>query len=142
MVKVRLLPAVVLIATTLAGAAGAGEPHPQHRLPPVAEVEVLHNGARSEAISSDLKPAACADFALAPDDVRAYFRQARRTTERQFTHDLEMSPCHAHGRLVLADGQRGDWFIDRERRGRLGLGDGRTLFFHCPACRAPAFDPP
>ncbi|WKB52600.1 hypothetical protein [Eleftheria terrae] len=111
-------------------------------LPATLSVDVQENGAWTDEISGDETPEQCAAFVLAPDDVREFFRRARGASPREFGHDLDMSRCHARGSLRLADGRPAGWFIDRERRGRLTLPDGRTLYFHCGECRTPAFEAP
>ena len=114
------------------------EPRP-YVLTPLKTVEITLNGAWTDAISGDETPQSCAGFVLQPADVREFLQRANRASHKEYTHDLGMSRCHATGRLQFANGDRGEWQIDRERRGRVSLSDGRNLYFHCDACQAAAF---
>jgi len=63
--------------------------------------------------------------------LRAYFRLARTVDWRAYYHDLEMSRCHAEGRVTFAGGWRGRWRIDQERRGLVLLPPGAgPIFLH------------
>jgi outer membrane lipoprotein-sorting protein len=79
---------------------------------------------------------------LSQNDVREFFRRARRVSYKEYAHDLDMSRCHVTGKVVFANGDRGEWNIDRERRGLLTLSDGRNVYFYCKSCGAKAFGEP
>ena len=61
--------------------------------------------------------------------------------QRAYHHDLEMSRCHAEGTATLANGVRGQWWIDQERRGLLMLPDGTPVYLYCPACTSRRYEP-
>ncbi len=101
----------------------------------VASVTVEVNGAFDESISSDESPEICRRFLVDTRQVKAFFKRARRISERAYGHDVDASPCHAKGRLKLEDGREMVWKIDRESRGMLSApGGGEALYFHCPRC--------
>jgi hypothetical protein len=79
---------------------------------------------------------------LRAGDVREFFRVSRRASLREYSHDLDMSRCHAQGRVRFANGDRGEWVIDRARRGSVRLSDGRALYDFCEACKSRVFDEP
>jgi len=76
---------------------------------------------------------------LTKKDVQEFFRRARRVSYKEYGHDLDMSRCYATGNVVFANGDRGGWTIDRERRGLLTLSDGRNIYFYCEHCSAKVF---
>ena len=106
----------------------------------VERVTILANGARSDAVSGEESAARCHRFRLRPDEVRAFFARAGRVDARAFHHDLNMSRCHARGRLRLADGRRGEWFIDLERRGSLTLAGVPPRYVFCLDCTSRKFE--
>ncbi|MBP0494259.1 hypothetical protein [Roseomonas indoligenes] len=108
---------------------------------PVSDIRITVNGARGNDVSGEETAAQCARFRLRQREVRAYFATARLVDERAYHHDLEMSRCHAEGLVTLADGRRGRWRIDRERRGIVALEGGDVILLHCPRCTARAFEP-
>jgi hypothetical protein len=118
-----------------------GTPRP-HAVFVATTVSDIHNGLWTDEISGDETPRSCKTFVLRRSDVREYFQQARRASRAEYLHDLDMSRCHAKGRVRFASGEQGDWAIDRERRGRLTLSDGRSYYFFCEACKAKAFPAP
>ena len=112
------------------------------RLPAsVSAVSITANGARGDDVSGDETAATCARFRLRVRDVRAFFRLARPVDERAYYHDLKMSRCRAEGRVTFADGRRGRWRIDRERRGLVLLPGRAPVLLHCPRCTTRAFEP-
>lgn len=117
-----------------------GEPRPYAST--VKSVDITRNGLWTDSISSDETREHCAGFVLRLTDVREYFRVSRRASRKEYGHDLDMSRCHATGHVCFANGDRGEWDIDRARRGRVRLADGRVLYFYCEACRAKTFDAP
>jgi hypothetical protein len=108
----------------------------------VKSVDITRNGLWTDHVSSDETPEHCAGFILRLADVREYFRVSRRASLKEYGHDLDMSRCHAIGRIRFANGDRGEWEIDRARRGSVRLSDGRMLYFYCEACQAKAFYEP
>ena len=43
--------------------------------------------------------------------------------------------------MTFADGRRGRWWINRERRGLVLLPGAGPVFLHCPRCTTRAFEP-
>jgi hypothetical protein len=145
----RLLLALLAIACATASATpnepcegGEKYAEPRPHASKVKSVEVTRNGLWGDDVSSDETPEDCSHFVLHAGDVREYFRLSRRASFREYVHDLDMSRCHVQGRVRFANGDRGEWEIDRARRGRVRLSDGRALYFFCEACKARAFDEP
>jgi hypothetical protein len=108
----------------------------------VKSVEITRNGLWSDMVSSDETPEHCSQFILRAGDVREFFRVSQRASLREYGHDLDMSRCHAQGRVRFANGDRGEWVIDRARRGSVRLSDGRALYYFCEACKSRVFDEP
>jgi hypothetical protein len=110
----------------------------------VIAMSITRNGARSNAVSGDETAAQCSRFKLTPRDVHEFFAKAVRASVREYTHDLEMSRCYAEGTIAFANGVKGRWFIDLERRGELVLpgarSDANSIFYYCKRCAAPPFD--
>jgi hypothetical protein len=143
----------VLAALWFAGAAAvAGSQDPYeggelyavprpYEMQPLKSVTVTSNGAWTDEVSGEETPDSCASFRLTTHKVRAFFEQARRASHKEYVHDLDMSRCYASGELVLSNGDRGVWRIDRARRGSIGLADGRRLYFYCAACKGLGFHP-
>jgi len=102
---------------------------------------ITTNGARSDDVSGDETAASCAEFRLRPRDVWAYFAATLPVDARAYHHDLEMSRCRAGGAIRLRNGERGQWSIDRERRGLVMLEDGRPFYLYCPRCTAKVYEP-
>ncbi|MFA8324088.1 hypothetical protein [Burkholderia ubonensis] len=111
------------------------------RLVAPKSVEITKNGARSEYMSGNETADMCRSFVLRPADVRAFFKRARRVTEREYGHDLVAANCYAEGKAHFADGGTATWQIDHARRGFVSMPDGSTLYPYCPKCRANVFAP-
>jgi hypothetical protein len=135
-----LLAAPLLLAAQLPGAARA-EPSPAWLPAAVAAVSITANGARGNDVSGDETAAMCSRFRLQLRDVRAYFARAQPVDARAYHHDLEMSRCHAEGRVAFVNGQRGRWRIDQERRSLVLLPGRVPILLYCPRCTTPAFAP-
>ena len=138
--------AMVLVScgfTGVGGSAAAQVPEPAvNRLPGrVAAADITTNGARGEGVSGDETAASCATFRLRPKDARQYFAIAGVVDARAYHHDLEMSRCHAEGVVRFRNGERGQWWIDRERRGLVLLSGDRPVYLYCPRCTAKVFEP-
>lgn len=104
-------------------------------------VEIVRNGAWSADICGDETADMCRTFVLQPADVSAFFKRARRVTERTYSHDLDAANCYAEGNARLAEGGTAKWQIDQARRGFISMPDGRTIYLYCPKCRADVFAP-
>lgn len=107
----------------------------------VASFTITANGARSNDVSGEETAWLCSRFRLRRQDVQAFFAVAQIVDARAYHHDLEISRCHAAGRVRFGNGAEGQWRIDMERRGLLRLHDGRSIFLYCPRCTARAFEP-
>jgi hypothetical protein len=114
------------------------KPRP-YKITAVKTVHISKNGAWSNLVSSDETPDVCAKFVLTQETVKDFFCHARRASSKEYGHDLDMSRCFASGKLVFANGDKGEWQIDRERRGVVTLEDGRNLYFYCPNCKNEMF---
>jgi hypothetical protein len=136
-----LLTGSALAQDSYEGGRNYWKPRP-YKVTAVKSVVILQNGAWSENISSDETAEICSKFVLSQSDVREFFRRARRVSYKEYSHDLDMSRCHATGKVVFANGDRGEWSVDRERRGLLTLSDGRNVYFYCRNCGAKAFGEP
>jgi len=82
----------------------------------------------------------CAKFKLSKQDVRDFLRRAEQIDYERFSYYLA-SRCYAMGEIAFANGDRGTWRIDFERRGVLNLSSGRKLYFFCSRCTSKAFYP-
>jgi hypothetical protein len=107
----------------------------------IRNVAITANGAWTDQISGEETPEDCSRFRLNQSDVRSFFRKARRASFKEYVHDLDMSRCHATGQVTFSNGDRGEWHIDRERRGMIALSDGRNLYFLCSNCQDAHFYP-
>ena len=107
----------------------------------VAAADITTNGARGDGVSGDETAASCATFRLRPKDVRQYFAVAGVVDARAYHHDLEVSRCHAEGFVRFRNVKRGQWSIDRERRGLVVLRGGEAVYLYCPRCTARVFEP-
>ena len=92
-------------------------------------------------MSGEVSVEYCSKFRLRLRDVREFFAAAKQVDQRAYHHDLEMSRCNAEGLVAFANGQRGHWWIDKERRGRVSLTDGRLIYLYCAACTSRQFEP-
>lgn len=107
-----------------------------------ATVAIEKNAAWEDFVSSDETSDMCKDFVLNDDDIKEFFRLARTATEREYSHDLLMSRCHAEGAITMAGNRAGKWKIDRTRRGMLILSNGQRYFFYCGKCQSKAYTEP
>jgi hypothetical protein len=144
---VALLGAVLLVSS--AGHAAAGplddaeevyeliEPYKMTSIRSVTlrKIEVWPDDDYTEETPED-----CAMFKLNKQEVRNFFRRAEQIDYESFWYYLA-SRCYATGDIAFANGDRGTWRIDFERRGVLNLSDGRKLYFFCSKCRSKAFYP-
>lgn len=135
---VKSLVAIVLVCCAVVASAADGATG-LPRVPAIKTVVIGQNAGWSDSVSSDEPREACADFVLTKADVRRFFRVARRATDREYHHDLDMSRCHANGQAVLRDGRIAMWEIDRMRRGALWLADGTIFYFYCGKCRSKKY---
>ncbi len=102
-------------------------------------VLIQENAVWTDNVSSDEPPESCSDFILEENDVREFFKVARKATHTEYNHDLLMSRCYARGLVKLQDGSEGFWQIDRARRGKIVFPDNNVLFFFCAECRGKAY---
>jgi hypothetical protein len=106
----------------------------------IKSVVIEENGEWSPELSSQNIPReVCADFLLTDSDVIKFFKQAQSVSKKQYYHDLDISRCYARGHLVLKNGKKAEWFIDRFRRGSINFQNG-TKFFYCEKCQFKVFD--
>jgi len=132
--------ALALLLAGLPGGADAAAPAGGD-LPAVRTVSITATGIRSDGASGDESAEYCSRFQLRPRDVREFLAAAKQVNQRAYHHDLEMSRCNAEGRVTFANGQRGRWWIDQERRGRVVLTDGQPIYLYCSACTSRQFEP-
>lgn len=133
----------IALALLLAGASGgANAAAPAGGYPmAVQTVSITATGVRTDGVSGDESAEYCSRFQLRSRDVREFFTLAKQVDQRAYHHDLEMSRCNAKGRVTFANGQRGRWWIDQERRGRVVMADGQPTYLYCAACTSRQFEP-
>ena len=139
MMMLKCLLMIMLLGTTACFAADpdpyenekSDKPRP-YRITGIKSVTIDH--------SSEEIPEGCAKFTLIRSDVRSFFRTALRVSKLKYIEDLYMSRCYLSGKIVFNNNDRGEWEIDRARRGIIKLSDGRILYFYCPDCTMPVFD--
>ncbi len=108
----------------------------------IATLSIQENAAWSDALSSSDEPKeSCSSFTLTEADVRDYFRRAARVDWALWNY-LPYSRCYARGEVTFTHGGRGAWHIDRNRRGKLVLSDGRVGYFYGKQARAKVFEEP
>jgi hypothetical protein len=99
----------------------------------IRRVTIEENGEWDPKLSSQNVPReACEDFILTDEDVKDFFKVARIVSEREYRHTLDVSRCYARGKAVLNNGETADWFIDRFRRGSLGV--SQATYYYCGKC--------
>lgn len=140
MVKAFPLLAVLVAGFTQTAFAQGIEPETKRfTLPPISSLTIEENGALSPAARDSDQT--CRSFLLSKRDVTDFLRRAGEVTEHDYFHMLDWSPCYASGTLRFKDGTTGVWGIHRFRGGSIRFSDGRTVYLHCPKCRARAFQP-
>lgn len=112
-----------------------------YKVATIKSVVIKHNAAWTDEVYSDETPGDCAKFKLSERDVRDFFRRVKQIDYETYGLYYLASRCYATGEIVFANGDRGIWRIDFERRGVLKLSDGRKLYFFCSTCRSKAFYP-
>jgi len=132
--------ALALLLAGSSGGANAAAPAGGYPLA-VRTVSITATGIRSDGVSGDESAEYCSKFQLRLRDVREFFTAAKQVDQRAYHHDLEMSRCNAEGRVSFANGWRGRWWIDQERRGRVILTDGQPIYLYCAACTSRQFEP-
>ncbi len=132
-------PPIFFALFALTTSALATAPENSNDMSGIRTMSIEKNAEWTDRVSSDEPPESCADFVLKKKDVREFFRVARHASEREYGHDLLMSRCSVSGKVVFRNGDRGEWKIDRARRGLLVLSDGRVLYFYCGKCHSKVF---
>jgi hypothetical protein len=145
---VRTLACTLLIFIAFGSIAGGDDPFEggelyakprPYKMTAIKNIIVTINGGWNNSISSDETPEQCLTFRLKATGVRSYFSEARRASHKEYVHDLDMARCHAGGQIAFSNGDRGIWYIDRERRAMIALSDGRKLYFFCQTCKGKVF---
>lgn len=95
----------------------------------------LHSGTDTnyESVSD------CAAFQLTPAQVKEFFARAETIDERTYNHELNISQCYAKGLVWLANGEPGNWAIDKSRRGYYTRSDGIGKNMFCRACSSSLY---
>ena len=106
-------------------------------LPSIRAINIKENGATSPA-AENVDPQ-CKRFRLTQSNVIDYLRTAQVTTEHDYLHTLDWSPCFASGTVYFQGGVTGVWGIQQHRAGSLKLSDGRDLYLYCPKCKSRQF---
>lgn len=111
-----------------------------YRMTAIATVVIKNNAAWEPARStSDEAAEACTEFVLTEVAVKDFFHRAKRIDSITYDGGLSISRCYATGDISFANGDHGEWEIDRMRRGRIVLQDGHRLYFHGEKARAKIF---
>jgi hypothetical protein len=76
----------------------------------------------------------CKDFTLTEEDIREFFRDARRSN-RMEAHEFIVSRCRVSGDLILGDGRKAPFEIDQNRQGWMAPEKGTFLWFYCATCK-------
>jgi hypothetical protein len=145
---VALLGAFVILSSTVPAAARGPldddeeyyEPVESYKMTTVKSVTIKKIEAWPDDDYTEETPEDCAKFKLNKQEVRDFFRRAEQIDYETFSYYLA-SRCYAMGEIAFANGDRGTWRIDFERRGVLNLSEGRKLYFFCSKCRSKAFYP-
>ena len=112
-----------------------------YKVASIKSVVIKKSGAWTDEVYSDETLDDCAKFKLSERDVHDFFRRAEQIDCEAFGAYYLASRCYAAGEIAFANGGRGTWTIDFERRSVLSLSDGRKLYFFCSECRSKAFYP-
>lgn len=112
-----------------------------YKVTAIKSAVIKNNAAWTDDVYSDETPEDCKNFKLSERDVRDFFRRAKQIDHETYDASYLPSRCYATGEIVFANGDRGIWRIDFERRGVLKRSDGRKLYFFCSKCRSTAFYP-
>lgn len=130
---------IVLLAVSIKISAGDYAEPVLYKLTEIESINFEINGAWSERISSDETPEMCKNFVLKISDVNYFFSSASQISLKEYSHDLDMSRCHASGEISFSNKKKGKWKIDQARRGMINLSDGRNVYFYCSNCRSSVF---
>lgn len=130
---------LLILGSLILGACATRDARIADTRPVIKTVFIQENAAWTDNVSSDEPPESCSDFILEENDVREFFKVARKATHTEYNHDLLMSRCYARGQVKLQDGSEGFWRIDRARRGKIEFPDKKVLFFFCAECRSDAY---
>lgn len=99
-------------------------------------VNISNNGSYSGYISTNETEEFCKSFILQKQDIIAFFKKARIATQREYAHDLTASNCYVGGEFITASGMKGNWKIDRARRGYVAFNNGgNTRYYYCLKCK-------
>jgi hypothetical protein len=79
-------------------------------------------------------PVVCGEFKLSTKQVLYYFKHAREVISRTYAHDLDYSPCHVTGKLMLKTGVSATWEINLSGIGSMNFDDGHVMFLNCERC--------
>jgi hypothetical protein len=117
------------------------EPRP-YKLTEIKSIVIKENGAW-EPCEGAQTPEVCKNFRITKKEVKKFLRLADRVGWDEYDDPTYIYPssCYTAGKIVFANGDRGQWRIDFERRGVITLQDGRKLYFYCSRCRSKAFYP-
>jgi hypothetical protein len=86
-----------------------------------------------------IDPELCKGFTLTEDDIREFFRDARRSNLIE-ADEFISSRCRVTGNVTLDDGREAHFLIDRNRQGRMLLGRSTYLWFYCATCKNAGYD--
>jgi hypothetical protein len=104
----------------------------------VKTVVVVENGIKSAA-GKDM-PEDCGHFLVTQKQVKRYFQRAKPVSYRNYTHELDWSPCVANGELTLADGRTAKWGVQQYGLGWLYI-HHHLHYFHCNQCGLESLRP-
>ncbi len=110
-----------------------------YKITAVKSLVITINGGWSDRISSEERPKDCKSFILTERDVREFFRHARHISYRSYYDDVK-SRCYATGEVVFANGDHGQWKIDRSAEGNLTLSNNIEIYLECLKCSGKAYE--
>jgi hypothetical protein len=86
----------------------------------------------------EIDPDLCEGFTLTEADVLEFFRDARRSNAMEY-HEFIASRCRVSGDVILVDGRKAVFEIDRNRQGWMALDRETTLRFYCATCKGTGY---
>ena len=110
----------------------------------IQSIAIEENGAfAKDGYTYDEAHEMCKIFQMKEKDVRSFFRRAKQISFEEYDDPsfLYESRCYAAGKVIFANGDRGTWRIDFERRASITLADKRKFYFFCSNCRDKVFYP-
>jgi hypothetical protein len=106
----------------------------QIKLPKIAKVAIIKNGAGKTPSGAVQAYDICEKFILTPAGVKRYFRETKLFNETDFHLYKNVTPCYASGNLVFTDGRKAKWNIDTYKNGTLKIDNKKEIYLLCEKC--------